>query len=160
MRRTLLMCLLIAIPAGCSGPEATLELVRVARLGLAEAVAAEQAGYEQARGRLTGDAAALGAAFDADLQAAFAGRLLDAEGRPIEPDLAWLTEARQGYAAALALAYQNQRQADLEHRTRLDNLAASDEALLLAEQMLNRQIDLQSTLQRRLVEVQRRQIHD
>ena len=129
------LCLLSPL-AGCEAPPATMELIAVARTGLAGAGEAEDQRHEQEQAHLAAQAAALDAAFDADVRLAAAGELTGADGERVALDAEWVISARKGYAAARDLLADEARAAEREHATRADNLRASDEALEMAQELI------------------------
>ena len=110
--------------------------------------------------RLATQAAALDAAFDADVKLAAAGAICDAEGKPVELTPEWVISARKGYAAGRDILADEVRTAEATHRTGQDNLAAADEALEMATELTVWQSDLSERFKQHLMTVQRSLIHD
>jgi len=133
-RRTSCMFCLVAVLAagGCASPVATLELISVARAGLADARAAQQQSYDVQMRQFAQQQAALDVAFDADVRLAEAGGIRDAQGNPVAMDGRWVIAARKGYIAARDMVAQQALAAQATHATRQDNLAAAAEALQMA----------------------------
>ncbi len=151
---------LVAVAAlgmgGCGAPGATLDLITVARRGLALADQAEAGQHAELLGRLDAQVAALDAAFDADVRLVGAGQLATADGQPVALTPEWVISARKGYAAARGLLAEDRRSAEAAHATRLDNLKAADEALDLAAQLIARQWAVSEQVRQQLIEVHRR----
>jgi len=111
----------------------------VARRGLAGARTAERERYEETREAIGRQVGALGRAFDADVRLVAAGRVTDADGNAVALTPEWVISARQGYSVGRDLLEQQVLQHQAAHAVRLDNLAASDEALEMAGDILLRQ---------------------
>jgi hypothetical protein len=148
-----------ALLAGCGAPTATLDLITVARGALASAKEAEEEHHAELARRLEAQAASLDAAFDADVRLAAAGKITDAEGKAVAFTPEWVIAARKGYAAARDLLAEQGRSAEAAHATRLDNLAAADEALDMASQLILQQWALSEKVRQELINVQRRLSH-
>ena len=137
-RRALIpWCVLVALivpalSAGCGAPPATMELIAVARQGLADTSTLEKSRHAEAVGRLDALKAALDSAFDADARLIEAGKIQDAAGKPVPLSAEWVISARRGYAAARDALAQQHRHLEAEHACHLDNLSAADEALAMA----------------------------
>lgn len=147
------------VAPGCSAPPATLELIAVARQGLAHAEAAEAEHHAQAAARLDTRRAALDAAFDADVRLVAAGRIRGEGGAPVELTPDWVISARKGYAAARDALADHARRAEADHAVRLDNLRAADEALDLAADLILRRQNLTARARRLIMNLHRRSIH-
>ncbi len=100
--------------------------------------------------------AALDAAFDADVALAAAGGLKDPNGQPVPFSPQWVISARRGYTAARDVLASQVRQADAAHSVHQDNLAAADEALDMASQLIVAQWNIAERLKTQLVAAQRR----
>ena len=88
LRALIPLCVLVALivpalSAGCGAPPATMELIAVARRGLADASTLEKGRHTAAVGRLAALKAALDSAFDADARLIEAGKIQDAAGKPV-----------------------------------------------------------------------------
>jgi len=150
----------LALLAGCSTPPATLELLAVARAGLADALEAQRVQHADTLGRLDAQSAALDAAFDADVRLVAAGGVQDADGNPVALTPEWVISTRQGYAAAVGALAEQRRLAEREHAIRADNLAAADEALEMAAELISRQSNMNEDLRQYLLALQRRWIDE
>ena len=141
---------------GCAAPSATLELVTVARRAITDAKSVQASQHDELLRQMESQQAALDAAFDADVTAAAAGALKDASGQPVPLSADWVISARKGYALARdALAHQ-MRSAEAAHRVNQDNLAAADEALDLAGQLIVAQWNVTERIKTQLIAAQRR----
>ncbi len=157
MRSALCSLLLAAALAGCSASPAAVDLIAAARAGLAQARRAEaQRQALEARG-LEAQAAALDAAFDADVRAVAAGQVGPA-GDPTALSPEWVISARRAYATTLRALAQQQLRDQAAGAERLDNLAAADEALEMAGDLLVRQLQLAEPVRRRLMDIHGRWI--
>jgi hypothetical protein len=135
------LCVLVALilPAlstGCGAPPATMELIAVARKGLADASTLEKSRHAEALSRLDAQKAALDSAFDADARLVEAGKIQDAAGKPLPLSAEWVISARRGYAAARDALAQQRRRLETENASHLDNLSAADEALAMAGRLI------------------------
>ena len=151
LRISCLLCLL----AGCTPPAATLELIAVARAGLADAKAAGRESHEALMRQFVQQQAALDAAFDADVHLAEAGTLRDAQGNPVAMDGRWVIAARKGYVAARDAVARQAVAAQAVHATRQDNLAAADEALQMARDLIVEQQGLNLRTRQYLMSLQK-----
>ncbi len=159
--KILLICFAAAaVLGGCGAPTATLELITVARKGIADARVGQEGLHAELVRRLGAQSAALDSAFDADARLAEAGQIKDAQGRPVALSAEWVISARRGYAAARDLLAGQIRSAEKTHATRMDNLSAADEALELASQLILSQWAVREQIRRRLLAVRRSLIHD
>ena len=136
-----LLCVLVvlivpALSAGCGAPPATMELIAVARKGLADASTLEKSRHAEALSRLDAQKAALDSAFDADARLVEAGKIQDAAGKPLPLSAEWVISARRGYAAARDALAQQRRRLQAENASHLDNLSAADEALAMAGRLI------------------------
>lgn len=145
---------------GCSPPAATLELIAVARGGLADARAAQEELHEELIGQVRSRRSALDAAFDADVRAVAGGQVTGADGEPVTLDADWVISARKGYAAAGDLLAEQVRDIERARAVRLDNLAAADEALEMAADLILRQQAVGGRLREYVLKAQRRHIDD
>jgi hypothetical protein len=122
--------------AGCGTLPATMDLIAVARTGVVHAQAAEEEYYAAQQQWLAERQSQLAAAFDNDVRRVAAGELLRADGSQVTFDAQWVIEARRGYDVGIS-ALHHQAVNDLQvHHARLDNLAATDEALAGAHELL------------------------
>jgi len=150
------LCLLGAVLSGCGDSTAAMDLITAAREGLTMEQRAVAAQHEQALRDLQAQQAAMDAAFDADVQLAAAGKILDADQQPIALTPEWVIEARQGYIAARDALTAQQRSAEAAYAAQLDNLRASDESLEMASQLILQQSRLAGRVQQVLLNTQRR----
>jgi len=132
LSRLAIVACLMTLLGGCAAPTATLDLIAVARAGLADARDAQRQSHETLIRQFSQQQAALDAAFDADVRLAEAGAIRDAQGNPVALDGRWVIAARKGYVAARDAVAQQAVAAQAAHATRLDNLAAADDALHMA----------------------------
>jgi anti-sigma factor RsiW len=149
----------LAVLGGCSAPPATLELLTVARHALVEAKQTQAAQHEELLKQIEAQQAAMDAAFDADVTLAAAGGLKDSDGQPVPFNPQWVISARRGYTAARDVLAQQVRQAEAAHAVHQDNLAAADEALEMASQLVVQQWNIAERLKTHLMTVQRRLTH-
>jgi tellurite resistance protein len=154
-----LLSALLAL-SGCSAPTATLDLIGVARRGIAQARRSEQDLHAAQLQRIDARINALDAAFDADVRLAAAGAIRDDEGDPVKLTAEWVIEARKGYAAARDMLAEQARQAAAAHVARDDNLLASDEALEMASRLTVQQWRIAEQIKQQLVSLQRRYTHE
>lgn len=154
------LVLLAAWLGGCSTPPATLDLITAARAGLDGARQAELAHQAQLAEQLARQAAALDAAFDADVKLVAAGQIVGPDSQPARLTGEWVISARQGYAAALRALQTNQAQDQKAHAARMDNLAATDEALQMASELVSWQMKVSEPIRQRLLALQKRWIHE
>ncbi len=159
-RLTFVIVLALAAPLGCAPPSASLELISVARKGLASAKEAQEAAHAQQARQWQLQAAALDAAFDADVKLAAGGQIVDAQGRPLAMTPAWVISARKGYAAARDLVAQQREAAAADHLVRMDNLAAADEALEMATQLVLQQLNVDTRVRQQLLDAQKRLVSE
>ncbi|MFP4054549.1 MAG: hypothetical protein ACLFV7_11880 [Phycisphaerae bacterium] len=152
------LCLASLAAGGCGSSAAALELITVARRGLAGASEAEQQRYEQTREAIGRQVDALGRAFDADVRLVAVGRVTDADGNAVSLTPEWVIRARQGYTAGRDLLQREVLQQQAAHAVRMDNIAASDEALEMAGDILLRQASVGEKVRSMLKQVHRRWI--
>jgi hypothetical protein len=156
-RLELLAAWALALTAcGCSPPAATLDLLTVARMGLSSAKEAQQEQHSAILEHVRQRAGALDAAFDSDVRLAASGGIRDATGEPVALTAEWVISARKGYAAARDAMAREAQGADAAHAVRMDNLAAADEALQMAAQLVSLQWDLDARVRGQLLAAQRR----
>lgn len=141
LRALLRLCVLVtllvpALSAGCGAPPAAMELIAVARKGLADASTLEKSRHAEALSRLDAQKAALDSAFDADVRLVEAAKIRDAAGKPVPLSAEWVISARRGYAAARDALAEQHRRVQAEHACHLDNLSAADEALGMASRLI------------------------
>lgn len=153
--------LLIAIClAGCGTDAAAVELIGAAQLGLNSATEGEKAHHARWQEQIDAQRAALAAAFDADVRLAASGQIPGADGQPVELSPEWVISARKGYAAALGMLAEQDRQATAAHATRMDNLAAAGECLQMARELLLRRAELTGRVRGILERIERRWTHE
>ncbi len=128
--------------AGCGAPPATVELIAVAQKALKDTSAAAADHHAAALRQLDSQAAALDAAFDADVKLAEAGKIRTAQGQPVRLSAEWVISARKGYAAARDALAGQRSHLESAHAADLDNLAAASEALDLAGRLILQQYAL------------------
>jgi hypothetical protein len=156
----LLTAVLPAVLAGCGAPTATLDLISVARRGLADARKAELQRKEEMTRRVETQMAALDDAFDADVRLVSAGDVTGADGKPVELSADWVISARKGYSAAGRMLMEQALADQADHLQRLDNLSAADEALQMAGGLIVRQAAISQRARNVLMQLHRRIIHD
>jgi len=127
---------IVALLAGCSGPQAALDLIAVAREGLTGAKEVQARQHEQLMSDNEAKLAALDAAFDADVRLVEAGGITKADGEPVALSSEWVISARQGYAAARDALAEEMNMAQAAHLINEDNLQACDEALEMAGELI------------------------
>ncbi len=159
--RIKLICLIppALLCAGCA-ETAAVNLISVAREGIADARGAQQDQHEELMTRLAGQKESLDEAFDSDVRLVAAGGITDADGEPVELTPEWVISARAGYAAARDVVAAEMLSAELAHAARLDNLAAADEALEMATDLLLRQAGLTEPVRVKLLDKHGRWIDD
>ncbi|MGC9455380.1 MAG: hypothetical protein ACP5HU_11025 [Phycisphaerae bacterium] len=157
--KLLLLTVFLAASAGCH-QTAAVDLIAVAREGLADARLAEQQHHERYIRQLTRQMQALDDAFDADVRLAAAGQITNADGEPVALTADWVISARKGYTAAREIIAQQMLSADRAHAVRMDNLSAADEALEMACDLLLRQAAIAEPIRRTLLEAHGRWIDD
>jgi len=141
---------------GCTPPVATLDLITVARTGLADAKAAQQQSHDTLVHQYAIEQSALDTAFDADVRLAEAGKLTDAQGKPVTLSGQWVISARKGYAAARDALATQVSQTQAAHEVRMDNIAAADEALQMAYDLIVQQQALDIRVKQYLTSLQRK----
>ena len=149
-------CLFAILLVGCGAPSATLDLITVARQGLASAQEAEIQHHEALLSQYGSQQAALDAAFDADVRLVAAGGIQNADGETVELTPEWIISARKGYAAARDMVGQNIRSTEAAHAVRIDNLRVADESLEMASQIIVQQSNLTERIKQQLIGIQRR----
>jgi hypothetical protein len=128
--------LAVCLAGGCGVLPASMDLITLARDGIADAQVAEAEHYAQQQQWLAERQSQLADAFDRDVRQVAAGHLVRADGSAVAFDAQWVIDARRGYDAAGAALW-TQAVDDMQaHQTRLDNLAATDEALTRAHDLL------------------------
>lgn len=152
---TVLLVLAAGALTGCAAPSATLDLISVARKGIASAKRESDAAYADNQRRLEAQAASLGAAFDADVKLAAAGKITSADGKAVKLSAEWVISARKGYAAARDLLSKQLYSSRLAHQTAVDNLTASDEALDMACELILSRWNISQQVKMRLLDIQR-----
>lgn len=130
------LLLVVGLGAGCGTLPATMDLVEVAREGVAGAQLAEEEHYALQQQWLADRQSQLARAFDSDVRQVAAGAIVRADGSSVVFDAQWVIDARRGYDVAVG-AMHEQSLADWQaHQMRLDNLAATDDALARAHDLL------------------------
>ena len=147
---------LAMLPAGCSAPTATLDLIGVARKAVALQRDAQRAQHEQIVRHFESQKRALDAAFDADVRLAAAGQITDPAGTPVAMTAEWIISARKGYAAARDIIDGQIASARQANATHTDNLAAADEALDLAGRLIVQQWSVGERIKQNVLDFQRR----
>ncbi len=153
------LAVLTALAGGCAAPPATLELISVARRALAEAKDAQAAQHAELIRQMEAQSAALDTAFDTDVRLAAAGQIADDDGKTVPFTPQWVISARKGYIAARDQIAAHIRAADAAHATRQDNLAAADEALDMAGQLIVAQWNIAENFKAHLITAQRSFAH-
>jgi len=156
----ILLAVASVLLSGCAAPTATLDLIGVARKGLQGVRADEEAQHAQTLKRMEAQAAALDAAFDADVRLVAAGQIRNPEGEPVSLTPEWVISARAGYAAARNLLQDQLLSLERTHQVRQDNLAATDESLEMASQLIVQNWNVAQRIKQHLLEVQRRWINE
>lgn len=157
--KLLILTALFIVPAGCQ-QTAAVDLITVARVGLADARDAQRHQHERLMQRLGQRKVALDDAFDADVRLAAAGAITDADGEPVALTPEWIISARRGYAAARDIVAEQMISAEREHAVHMDNIAAADEALEMAADLLLRHAAIAEPIRRKLLEIHGRWIDD
>ena len=159
-RAVALLLLVGLVPPGCSAPAAAVDLITIARRG----IASSQKGHEQQHGeivrRLSVQAAALDSGFDADVRLAAAGQLKTAKGEPVELSPEWIVSARKGYIAARDLLAEQIRLGELAHAKQQDNLKIADESLEMATQLIVQQWNVAERIKHHVLNIQRSLVND
>jgi len=145
-----------ALLAGCSPPAASLDLITVARQGIASAKQSQQEQNQIIIRQFAAQQAALDAAFDADVRMVQSGGLKNASDKPLTLTGDWVISARKGYTAARDIISNQMQETQSVAATRMDNLQASDEALDMASQLIIQQQGFAIKLQQQLINVQRK----
>jgi hypothetical protein len=144
----------LLLAGGCAAPPATLDLLSVARKAVAQAKVEAESRQAADAARTQAQAAALDAAFDADVRLAAAGGLTDAEGKPVALTAEWVISAQKGYSAARDLLDQNMRSTAAAHQTAIDNLDAADEAMEMASELIVANWNVSQRIKQYLMNVQ------
>ena len=150
--------LVLAAVCGCSSPAATLELIAAARQGLTLERRGQEDVHEQVLALLQSQTRALDAAFDADVRLIASGQVSDSSGAAVAMTPEWVVSARKGYIAAREMVGEQIVSARAAHNVRLDNLAACDRTLELAEQLMLRQTAATEAVKQHLMNIHRRLI--
>ncbi|MFP4140113.1 MAG: hypothetical protein ACLFVY_06075 [Phycisphaerae bacterium] len=159
-RGWMLCAVLPVLLAGCGAPTATLDLISVARRGLADARSAELQRSEEMTRRVESQMDALGEAFDTDVRLVSAGEVTGADGKPVALSPEWVISARKGYAAAQRMLVQQTLTDQADHLQRLDNLAAADEALQMATGLIVRRAAVSQRVRNVLMDLHGRMIDE
>ena len=155
-----ILLLAAAVITGCSAPTATLDLITFARKGIDSAAQEEARMHQEVVRGIKAQVAALDSAFDADVRRVTAGQIQNAEGEIVELSPEWVISARKGYIAVRDLLTNEVQSAHAGHLQRQDNLKATDEALEMASELIVRQWNVGEQIQRHLMNIQRKLIHD
>ncbi len=155
--KALLVLAIAGLLGGCTAAPANLELISVARVGLAQAASFQQAQQQALDAGFDAQQQALDAGFDADVRRVAAGELRRPDGSGVELSAEWVISARRGYAAARDALADARRQNQAQAVLAADNLAAADEALHLAAGLILQQHRLSQHLRRALLEPHRSQ---
>jgi len=155
-----LILLTAAALAGCAAPTATIDLMTVARKGIAYSQEAQSQQHAEILRRMADQAAALDAAFDADVRLVAAGQVKDAQGRPVELSPEWVISARKGYVAARGLLEKQMRSQELANAKQQENLVAADEALEMACQLIVQRWNVGQRVKQQLLKMQRRLVNE
>ncbi len=140
LRRRLLVCSSwVCLLAGCGAPPATVDLLSVAREGVARAGDQQEQLHEQKIRQLEGNLDALDRAFDADVRLVASGGVTAADGEVLELTPEWVISSRKGYAAGRSIIQEQIRRELQDHALRRENLHAVDDALEMARRLLVRQ---------------------
>lgn len=134
-RKVMTAVVWLGVLPGCATPTATVDLLRVAREGIGSAQTAQAQMHRQQQQLTEGQLRALDAAFDADVRLVAAGGVQTASGEPVTLSPQWVISARKGYVAARDALAEQARRAEADHAVEMDNLAAAEEALRLAEEL-------------------------
>ena len=129
----IVLCLISQL--GCSAPTATTGLIAQGQHGLVDARHAQQRTYARYCGSHQMQLHALDDAFDADVRLVAAGQIAGDDGHAVPLSADWVIAARRGYSLArdtLATQFASETHA---HAIQLDNLAAANEALRLANEL-------------------------
>lgn len=151
MAAALAMCVL----GGCAAPPATMDLITVARKGLAMAKEAQASQHAEIVRHLESQSAAMDQAFDADVRLAATGQIKTADGQAVAFSPEWVIAARKGYAAARDTLRRELCDAQTANAARTDNLKAADEALDMASQLIVQQYSISEQVKLQLINVQR-----
>jgi hypothetical protein len=133
---SLLLLFSLGASAGCSTDAAAIQLIQTGRDGLHLAQQSQREQHQIIAAYLDSQRSALDAAFDADVRLAAAGQIKRPDGSAVEMTPQWVIDARKGYAAARDALADQARLQQTAHDAAMDNIAAADEALTLAEQLL------------------------
>ncbi len=153
--KTMAVAMAGCLLAGCTAPPATVDLITVARKGLAMAKEAQASQHTEIVRHLESQSAALDSAFDADVRLAAAGQIKTADGQVAAFTPEWVISARKGYAAARDAMSTELRSAESANTARSDNLKAADEALDMASQLIVQQYSVSEQIKQQLINVQR-----
>ncbi len=151
--RTIALAAVAVLAAGC-GSAATVDLITIGRAGLADARTAQMENHQEILDALASTADALNSAFDADVRLIESGGIVDPDGEPIALTGDWVISARKGYSVAMAALMANVRNAEAVHAVRMDNIAAADESLEMATQLMLRWSALSADAQGQLLTAQ------
>lgn len=159
VKRILLCGWLCLSAVGCTAPQATLDLITVARKGLTDAQEAQARQHAAFLGRVQTQMGSLDVAFDADVKLIAAGGIQDEAGQPLSLTPEWVISARKGYAVARDALADEMRAASAAHAVHQDNLWAADEALEMASQLIVQQWAVSDRIRQALINMQRKIVH-
>lgn len=145
---------------GCATPTATTELITQGIKGLQMARTAREQSYEIETKMYQQQLAALETAFDADVKLVSTGSLKDADGKPVEMTADWVISARKGYSAAVSAISTHVVKAQQVYATDLDNIAAANEALQLANELVVLQWNVGERFKQQFLQLQQRSTND
>ncbi len=156
-RKTIALVFLVVglVPVGCSAPTAAVDLISIARKGLASARKVQQQNRDQTLRNYQARITALDGAFDADVRMAEAGQLKDSEGNPVTLTVDWVISARKGYSAARTMLSEQNRRDQTVHATELDNIQTAEDALEMASQLIVLQWNVSERVKQMFLNLQR-----
>lgn len=149
----LVLCLLCS---GCATPTATTELIAQGMKGLEMARDAREQSYAIETKMYQQQLASLDAAFDADVKLIAAGGLTDKDGKAVEMTSDWVISARKGYSTAAGVIGKAMIQSHQAYATDLDNIAAANEALQLANELVVLQWNVGERFKQQFLQLQQR----
>ncbi len=156
IRKTLPLVLFLGLLVGCETPHATLDLISVARKGMATTRQSQSALHQEIITHLETRKKSLDHAFDTDVVLVASGKLQNSDGEEITLSPEWVISARKGYAAARDIIDSEIQSAQRTHSTQMDNIVAADEALDMASQLIVQQWDVSEKIKQQLLNIQRR----
>jgi hypothetical protein len=141
---------------GCATPTATTELISQGLKGLEMARSAREQSHEIETKMYQQQLAALDAAFDSDVRLITAGGLKDKDGKAIALTADWIISSRKGYSAAACAITNHMVKAQQVYATDLDNIAAANEALQLANELVVMQWNVGERFKQQFLQLQQR----